>query len=94
MATYKSVETKYLDCVDKNYIMLALRHRIMLNGAKLLDKADSADIVVEVASGAVGSSAERCTACPKRATRGTSRCRSGSGVRLRGAPPARRPSPR
>jgi hypothetical protein len=48
------LETKYLDCVDKNYVLLALKHRIMLQGAQILDKADKADIVVEVASGAVG----------------------------------------
>ena len=48
------LETKYLDCVDKNYIFLALKHRLMLQGAQLLDKPDKADVVVEVASGAVG----------------------------------------
>jgi hypothetical protein len=52
------LETKYLDCVDKNYIALALRHRIMLVGATLLDKADKADVIVEVASGGVGTDAQ------------------------------------
>jgi len=47
-------ETKYLDCVDKNYITEALRYRMMMVGARLLDKADKADIIVEVASGGVG----------------------------------------
>jgi hypothetical protein len=48
------VETKYLDCVDKNYIILSLRQRALRHGAKLLDKADDADVIVEVASGGVG----------------------------------------
>jgi hypothetical protein len=48
------LETKYLDCVDKNYLLLSLRHRMLLIGAKLLDKADKADVIVEVASGCVG----------------------------------------
>jgi hypothetical protein len=48
------LETKYLDGIDKNYVTLALKHRIMNQGALLLDKPEKADIVVEVASGAVG----------------------------------------
>jgi hypothetical protein len=52
------LETKYLDCVDKNYVLLALRHRMLQAGAALPDKADKADIIVEVASGAVGTDAQ------------------------------------
>lgn len=48
------LETKYLDCVDKNYVLLALRQRILQHRGKLLDKADNADVIVEVSSGGVG----------------------------------------
>lgn len=48
------LETKYLDCVDKNYIILSMHHRLMNQGSKLVDKPESADAVVAVASGAVG----------------------------------------
>jgi hypothetical protein len=52
------LETKYLDCVDKNYVLLALRHRMLIAGAALPEKADKADVIVEVASGAVGTDAQ------------------------------------
>jgi hypothetical protein len=48
------LEAKYLTCVDKDYVVEALKHRLMVHGAKMLDKADKADVIVEVASGAVG----------------------------------------
>lgn len=48
------LETKYLECVDKNYVILALRQRILHDHGKLLDKADGADVIVEVSSGGVG----------------------------------------
>lgn len=48
------VETKYLDCTDKNYIIVALHQRLMRHGATLVDKADDAQVIMEVASGAVG----------------------------------------
>ena len=52
------LETKYLECVDKNYVLLALRHRMLQAGAALPDKADKADVIVEVASGGVGTDAQ------------------------------------
>ena len=48
------LETKYLDCVDKNYIIVAMHQRILANQAKLVDKPEGADVIVEVCSGAVG----------------------------------------
>jgi hypothetical protein len=48
------VEEKYLDCVDKGYIIGSIRHRAMVNGASLAAKPEDADIVVEIRSGAVG----------------------------------------
>lgn len=48
------VEEKYLDCVDKGYIIGSIRHRAMVNGASLVAKAEEADIVLEIRSGVVG----------------------------------------
>lgn len=48
------VETKYLDCTDKNYIIVALHQRLMRNGSTLVDKAEDAQVIMEVGSGAVG----------------------------------------
>jgi hypothetical protein len=48
------LDTKYLDCVDKNYVTGALRQRILLDRGTLLDKANGADVIVEICSGGVG----------------------------------------
>lgn len=48
------VETKYLDCTDKNYIIVALHQRLLRAGTTLVDKADDAQVILEVGSGGVG----------------------------------------
>lgn len=48
------VEEKYLDCTDKNYVIVSLHQRVMRAGGTLVDKADDADVILEIASGAVG----------------------------------------
>jgi len=48
------VEEKYLDCVDKGYVIGSIRHRAMVNGASLVAKPEDADIVLEIRSGAIG----------------------------------------
>jgi len=48
------LETKYLDCVDKNYIIIAMHQRMLASGAVLSDKPETADVIVEVGSGGVG----------------------------------------
>jgi hypothetical protein len=52
------LETKYLDCVDKNYVIVSLHHRLLHTEAKLVDKADNADVILEIASGAVGTDSQ------------------------------------
>jgi len=47
-------EEKYIDCVDKAYVISSIRHRLMKAGAQLVDKADAAEVVVEARSGGVG----------------------------------------
>jgi hypothetical protein len=48
------VETKYLDCTDKNYIIVSLHQRLLRNGSTLVEKAEEAQVILEIASGAVG----------------------------------------
>lgn len=47
------LEEKYIDCVDKNYVIASLRHRLLASGATLV-AADAAEIIVEARSGGVG----------------------------------------
>lgn len=48
------VEEKYLDCVDKNYVIVALHQRLLRHNCTLVGKADDADVIMEVTSGGVG----------------------------------------
>jgi len=48
------VEDKYLEGVDKGYLVGSIRHRLMLNGAIIAGKPEDADVVVEVRSGGIG----------------------------------------
>lgn len=48
------VDDKYLECVDKSYVVGSLRHRVMRAGGALATTADDADVVMEVRSGGVG----------------------------------------
>ncbi len=52
------VEAKYLDCVDKNYIVGSLRSRLLNLGCKLVDKLDASDAIVEIYSGGVGTDSQ------------------------------------
>lgn len=48
------LEPKYLDCVDKNYVIISMHHRLIAQGSRLVEKAEEADAIVEIGSGAVG----------------------------------------
>jgi len=48
------LKADYLDSVDKNYVLLSMRSRLLKNGCTLVDKAEESDVVFEVASGGVG----------------------------------------
>lgn len=48
------LNSSLIDCVDKNYVVATTRARILQSGAKLVDKQENAEIVVEIRSGAVG----------------------------------------
>ena len=48
------LDDKYLECVDKPYVLGSVRHRIMRSGGFLMDKVEDADVVMEVRSGGIG----------------------------------------
>ena len=48
------VEEKYLDSVDKGYIVGSLRQKLLAAGASLVDAKDASDVTVELYSGGVG----------------------------------------
>ncbi|MFV0443374.1 MAG: DUF6655 family protein [Planctomycetaceae bacterium] len=48
------LEEKYLDGVDTKYLVASTRHRLLHSGARIVDKADDADVVLELRSGGVG----------------------------------------
>jgi len=52
------IDDKYLDSVDKGYLLGTLRHRALAAGAVLAPSADESDIVIEVRSGGVGTDTE------------------------------------
>lgn len=48
------LEEKYMDSVDKPYIIGSLRHHVLRAGGSVVDKAEDADVVMEARSGGVG----------------------------------------
>lgn len=48
------IDDKYLDSVDKGYLLSSLRERILYNGGRIAAKAEDSDITLEVRSGGVG----------------------------------------
>ena len=42
------VEPKHLDCVDKEYILVALHHRLLAQQCTLVDKPEDADVQMEI----------------------------------------------
>lgn len=53
------VEEKYMDSVDKNYIIGSIRHRLMMQGVRIVDKKEDSDISMEIRSGGVGTDSEK-----------------------------------
>lgn len=45
---------KYIDCVDKSYLISSVRHRILTAGGVLVEDPAKADILLELRSGALG----------------------------------------
>lgn len=51
---YVFLDPQYLDCVDNKYVLSTLRQHMLAEGCVLMPEPGSADIVVEVRAGAVG----------------------------------------
>ncbi len=52
------IDDKYLDAVDKGYLIATLRHKALASGATLASSADDAELVIEARSGGVGTDSE------------------------------------
>jgi len=52
------LETKYLDCVDKNYIIVSMHRSLLGLNCKMVDKVDESDVTVEIGSGGVGTDSQ------------------------------------
>ena len=48
------LDDKYLECVDKPYILGSVRHRVLRAGGRLQSKPEDAEVIMEVRSGGVG----------------------------------------
>lgn len=48
------LDHQFVDCVDKSYVVSSVRHRLLTAGARLVNDAAEAEILVELRSGAVG----------------------------------------
>ncbi len=48
------VDDKYLEAVDKGYILGSLRQKLMANGAHVVDAKEGSDMTLEIFSGGVG----------------------------------------
>ena len=48
------VEEKYLECVDKPFVVGSIRHQVLRAGGRLVASADTADVIMELRSGGVG----------------------------------------
>lgn len=48
------LDTTYLDCVDKNYVIVSMHQRLLNNDSVLVAKAEDADVIMEIGSGCVG----------------------------------------
>lgn len=60
------LDENYIDCVDKDYVVASVRHRLLHAGAALAPAAEKADIVMELRAGAVGTtSAESFVGVPE-----------------------------
>ena len=48
------LDDKYVDCTDKQYVISSVRHRILHQGAILVQKPEEAEVLVEMRTGVVG----------------------------------------
>ena len=53
------LEEKYMESIDKPYILGSVRHRLMMQGVRIVDKKEDSDVTIEMRSGAVGTDSSK-----------------------------------
>jgi hypothetical protein len=48
------IDDKYLECVDKGYLLASIRERVLVSGGRIVSKADDSDVTLEVRTGGLG----------------------------------------
>ena len=48
------LDERYVDCIDKQYVISSVRHRILKQGAILVPKPEDAEVLVEMRTGVIG----------------------------------------
>ena len=48
------LDDRYVDCIDKQYVIASVRHRMLHQGAILVPKPEEAEVLVEMRTGVVG----------------------------------------
>ncbi len=48
------VDDRYVECLDKQYVIASVRHRILHQGAIIVQKPEDAEVLVEMRTGVVG----------------------------------------
>ncbi len=48
------IDDQYIDCVDKNYVVASVRHRVLRTGATIAPNPEESDVVLELRAGVVG----------------------------------------
>ncbi len=48
------LDDRFVDCIDKQYVISSVRHRILHQGAVLVTKPEDAEVLVEMRTGVVG----------------------------------------
>ena len=60
------IDDKYIDCVDKGYLLASIRERVLCHGASIAPKIDAAEVALEIRSGGMGTdNAEVFVGTPK-----------------------------
>lgn len=50
------LDEKYVDCVDKAYVLASIRHRLLHVGARLVDKIEDSEVALQPSVGTLGTS--------------------------------------
>ncbi len=60
------LDDRYVECLDKQYVIASVRHRILHQGAIIVQKPEDAEVLVEMRTGVIGTDiAESFVGVPK-----------------------------